>query len=441
MKQNNGGAARLAALAAAVLACPTIAHAQSAAPTVAPQFGYVPPKIVKRGTAASIPAGSGTVIVKVFVKKDGTAQVQNIIKSSNHDLDAAALEIARNSSYKPATNAAKPVDAFYDFTLRFAGGSASEESPASGLEAYERMVTGSPPNYAGAKSGLENYLQSHPGDASALTYLGLADYYSDDAEGAAAAFDKVGDKLPAQYKALASSAYTRAAVKESGASNFDKGIELAKKAVDLDPSLASYNVLGLTQFDAGQFPASVVSLEKARSLGQSSNAAAEMRATVDVNLVKAYLKAGQPDQAKKVADEVARLDPKNTGAQAAVAKYYNDQGTAQQKSGDLSAAAASFEQGAAAVPAAAAFMYAEAAITYLQLKPADNAKAQADAEKSLAIDPNGELGNYAAGVALANQGKKADALAHLNKAKAAGGTNPQIDAAVDAALKQLNGTK
>ena len=45
------------------------------------------------------------------------------------------------------------------------------------------------------------------------------------------------------------------------------------------------------------------------------------------------------------------------------------------------------------------------------------------------------------GVALANQGKKADALVHLNKAKAAAGTNPQIDAAVDAALKQLNGTK
>ena len=449
MMQNNG-MPRLAVFAAALWACPLVALAQGASPTVAPQYGYVPPKIVKHGTAATIPPGSGTVIVKVFVKKDGSAQVQGILKSSNHDLDAAALEIAKNSTYRPATNNQKPVEAFYDFTLKFAGGTASEpEASPGGLESYERMVTGSPPNYAGAKTGLENYLQSHPGDPTALNYLGAADYFLDDYDGASDAFEKTGDKLAPQFKTVAANAYTQAAVKESKAQNFDKSIALAKEAVDLDPSFANYNTLGLTQYNAGQYPAAIISLEKARTLGASGAPAvsADKRAAIDLNLVSAYLKAGQPDQAKKVAAEAAQLDPKNPGAQSAFTNYYNEQATAQMKAGNYSQAAGSFEQAATAATAqqTAALLWAEAAISYLQIKPdPNNAKAQTDAEKSLAIDPSGELGNYAEGVALANQGKKSDAIAHLNKASAAakaGGGSPQIDAAVDAALKQLNGTK
>jgi TonB family protein len=446
MMQHKGGIRQLAFVAAALAAVPGVALAQSAAPTVAPQFGYLPPKIVKRGSASSIPAGSGTVTVKVFVKKDGTAQVQSIIKSSNHELDAAALEIAKTSTYRAATNNHKPVDAFYDYTLRFSGGSASEQAVApAGLEGYEHMIVGSPPNYAGAKSGLESYLEAHPGDPTALTYLGLADYFLEDYDGATDAFEKVGDKLLPTYKTVAASAYAQAAIKQSGAKNYDRSIALAKQAVDLAPSYANYNALGLTQFYAGRYPDAISALEKARSLAESANAPNEKRSDIEVNLVSAYLGAGQAEQAKASAAAAVRLNPKSsTAVDMAVENYYNEQAQANFKLQKYAEAANSFEQGAAAAPSAAGPLYAQAAIAYLKMQPtADYAKAQAAAEKSLALDANNDLANYAEGLALAGLGKKADALTYLNKAsaaaKAAGDT--VVVNAVETAIKQLNATK
>jgi TonB family protein len=439
---------RALALAAALALSPVAGLAQ----TPAPQFGHVPAKLLKRGSATAIPSGSGTVIVQVFVKKDGTFDVKRIISSTNHNFDAAALEIAKNSTYKPAMNGGAKVDEFYDFTLKFANGNANEPETASGLEAYERMVTGSPPNYAGARTGLESWLQSHPGDSTALTYLGVADFFLEDYSAASDAFDQLGDKLPPTYKVLAATAYTKAAIKESAAKNFDKSIALARRAVDLEPTFANYNALGLTQFAAADYPSAIISLEKARSLGQSANASAADRSSVDVNLVSAYLKAGNVDEAKKVAAEASQLNPSETGTPNLFANYYADQAQAAQKASNYGDAAKNYELGAAvAPPAVGAIMYAEAAIAYLQIKldpniPKDpnSPKAQADAEKALAIDPNSVLANYAEGIALANQGKKADALVHLNKASAgakAESVSPQLSAAIDAALKQLNTVK
>lgn len=446
MMQSKGRFALLAVLASALAAGPGAAFAQSATPTVAPQYGYLPPKIVKRGSASAMPGGTGTVIVKVFVKKDGSAQVQSIIKSTNHNLDAAALEIAKNSTYRSATNNHKPVDAFYDYTLKFAGGSASEPDVPADLAAYERMITGNPPNFAGAKTGLETYLSEHPGDQTALSYLGLADYDLQDYDASSEAFEKVGDKLGTPYKAVAASAYANSAIKQSTAKNYDRSIALAKDAVGIEPSYANYNVLGLTQFYAGHYSDAIGALQKARSLAESANAPNDKRAAIEVNLVSAYLGAQQPDQAKASAAAAIRLNPKaGTSVETAFANYYNVQANTFEDSQKYAEAANSFEQGAAAAPSSAAALYAQAAIAYLKLTPkADYVKAQVDAEKSLALDPNGEIANYAEGLAMAGQGKKTDALTYLNKASAiakAGGGNASVDAAVEAALKQLNSSK
>jgi TonB family protein len=446
MMQHKGGIRHLSAMAAALAAVPGVALAQSAAPAAAPQYGYLPPKIVKHGTASSMPAGTGTVIVKVFVKKDGTAEVQSIIKSSNHELDAAALEIAKSSTYRAATNNHKPVDAFYDYTLRFAGGSASEQPAVpAGLEGYEHMVLGNPPNYAGAKSGLESYLEAHPGDPTALTYLGLADYFLEDYDAATDSFEKVGDKLESPYKTVAASAYAQTALKQSEAKNYDRSTALAKQAVDLAPSYPNYNTLGLTQLYAGRYPDAISALEKARSLAESAKAPNEKRAAIEVNLVSAYLSAGQTEQAKASAAAATRLNPKaSTAVDTAVEKYYDEQAQTNVKLQKYAEAANSYEQGAAAAPSAAGPLYAQAAIMYLKTQPnADYAKAQAAAEKALALDANNELANYAEGLALAGLGKKADALTYLNKAGAAAkaaGDNTVLNA-VEAAIKQLNATK
>ena len=446
MMQIKGRFALLAVLASAVAAGPGAAFAQSATSKVAPQYGYLPPKIIKRGNASAMPSGNGTVVVKVFVKKDGSAQVQSIIRSTNHNLDAAALEIAKNSTYRSATNNHKPVDAFYDYTLKFAGGSASQAVVPGDLAGYEHMITGTPPNYAGAKSGLETYLAAHPGDPTALSYLGLADYNLQDYDAASQAFEKVGDKLGSAYKAVAASAFALSAVDESKAKNYDRSIALAKEAVGLDGSYTNYNVLGLTQFYAGHYPDAIGAYQKARSLAESSNVPNEKRAAIEVNLVSAYLGAQQPDQAKASAAAAVRLNPKAGAAvEIAIANYYNVQANTFEEAQKFTDAANSLELGAVAAPSSAAALYAQAAIAYLKVQPkADYVKAQVDAEKSLALDPNGEVANYAEGLALAGQGKRTDALTYLNKASAiakAGGGTPSVDAAVEAALKQLNSSK
>jgi TonB family protein len=78
---------------------------------------YTAPKIKVRGKSTSPIAGAGTVVVKVFVKKDGNATSFSIVRSSNHGDDNAALELAKSSTYKAATKGRKAIDAFYDYTL------------------------------------------------------------------------------------------------------------------------------------------------------------------------------------------------------------------------------------------------------------------------------------------------------------------------------------
>src|SRR5271165_6070713 len=427
-----------AALCAGLLAIPPAARAQNAA------NDYVPPKLIKRGSASAMPSGSGTVIVKVFVKKSGIASVQGILKSSNHDLDEAALSIAKDSTYRPATKGGQKVDAFYDFTLRFSAGSASSggASGTSGIGPYVAMEKAN--NFTGAKAGLESYLTAHPGDPDAESALGVADMFLNDSAAATAAFDKAGDKIPANFRMLAAQAYAKYAVDQANAKNFDVAIAAAKHSVNIDPSFANYNALGFTQFAAAAYSEAIVLLEKARALGESSHEPNDKRASVDVNLVSAYLQAGNPDAAKPVAAEAKQLNPNNAGAQNAFQSYYDKQASAKLSLGKFDEAAAIDEQGAANVPSAAAVFYTQAALAYLRIKPnPDSAKGLADAQKALALDATIPAANYAAGIALANQGKKPDALVYLNKAdagaKAAGDAN--LTAAIENAIKQMNGVK
>jgi hypothetical protein len=78
------------------------------------------------------------------------------------------------------------------------------------------------------------------------------------------------------------------------------------------------------------------------------------------------------------------------------------------------------------------------------MKPnADSAKAKADADKALALAPGDAQANFAAGVALANQGSTKDALVYLNKADTAAkaANDTQLATAIENAIKQLGGAK
>ena len=129
------------------------------------------------------------------MKTDGSFTVQKVLRSTNHGDDAAALDIAKHSTYAPATRGNKKVVAFYDYTLKFTAGGefvADAGSAAGGSDtaAFERELRAG--NYSGAQTGLKAYLAQHPDDAKAQTDLGVADTFLNDYEDAVTAFDKAG---------------------------------------------------------------------------------------------------------------------------------------------------------------------------------------------------------------------------------------------------------
>jgi tetratricopeptide (TPR) repeat protein len=425
-------------LAIAAVAAPLWAHAQPA------PSGYVPPKLVKPGKSTTPLGGPGKVIVKVLVYANATFKVIEVLKSTNHADDAAALEIARTGTYKPALKAGKPQTAFYDYELSFtaSGASAGQSSANTPLDEAERQLRTN--NFSGAETALTGYIAAHPGDQRAETDLGVAYAFSGDPTQAVAAFDK-GGPVPDNYKVVAGKAYADYAIVEYKAKDNDLALAAAKKAVALAPALGTYNTLGLAESATGDFTAAAADLEKARALGASTNAGVKDRAQVDINLVSTYLAAGNVDMAKTVAAEVAQLDPTQAAsAQSFIANYLVKQAQGQETKSGTADAAGTLEAATQSLPTQAVMLWSQAAILYLEVKPTpDNAKAKADADKALAIDPNSALGNYAAGIALARQGSRKEALVFLGKADAAAKTSGDTRVATlsEAAIATISGAK
>ncbi|MBC5799773.1 MAG: hypothetical protein GIX03_11765 [Candidatus Eremiobacteraeota bacterium] len=434
-----------AAFGALALVAPLVAHAQ-AAPTY-----YVPPKLIKQGTSSSPIAGKGIVVVQVLVNKDGSFKVNKILRSTNQGDNAAALEIARNATYRPASHGAQKLKAYYDYTLRFtSGGTASAAkasgsgtgSAAAGAGRFEAMLHAG--NYSAAQAGLRSYVTQHPNDARAQTDLGVADTFLNDYAGAVTAFDKAGT-IPPGLRSVAANAYANDATALLKNNQNDAALDVAKRGTAVAPNFVTYNNLGNAELQAGQNDAAVAALEKARSLAAgTANVKPKDRAQVDVNLIAAYLAAKDVQKANAIAAEVSRLDPSQSGAATLMANYFVAQAQTLSKAGKNADAAALLEQGAAAAPKAAAQLYAQAAFNYLSAQPKpDNDKAKVDADKALAIAPEDAQANFAEGIALANTGKTKDALTYLNKADAAAkkDNNTQLATQIENNIKQLSSSK
>lgn len=407
----------------------------SLAPAAAADY-YLAPKLLHLGTATTGLAGPGTVIVKVLVKADGSFTVNGIISSTNHGDDAAALEIAKSSKYSPAHRGAKAVLAFYDFTLKFTGTSVSSGNEAGELGTYERMIRAG--NFAGAKTHLEAYLQAHPGDQHAELALGEADTELRDFTAAAAAYDAAGT-IPATDRDEAIKAYVNNITAQLQAKNPDAAVASAKRAVELSPTYVTHNALGFAQLQSGQASAAVASLQTA--LKMAASLAPSKRAPIESNLAAAFAANDQLDQAQAEAARAVADDPKATGGKVAIANAFAKQARAKTAAGDQMAAAALYEQAAQVTPSAAATMYTNAAIAYLGAKPNPaNDKAKAAADKALALAPDDPTANFAAGVALANQGKRDAALVYLKKADSAATTagNTDLASQIESAIKQMS---
>lgn len=404
---------------------------------------YTPPKLVQQGTASTPVAGAGDVLVQVLVKSDGSFTVTKVISSTNHKDDAAALEIAKSSTYKPALRDGKRVTAFYDYKLRFANSGnaapAGATTPVAG--ALDAIRAG---KYDTARTELTSYLQQHPNDTEANTLLGVADAFTGDSSGAAAAFDKAGT-IPDKYRSLAAQAYAKYASSLIGEKKYAEAAAAANRLLALDAnSTDGYFLRGIAEYNEGQTAGAIADLQKARDAAAAGKSDDKTIAAIEMNLAAAQYADARFDAADATAKDAMKRDPAQRSKvenQAFVA-YYNNAATLV-KAGKTSDAVARLEAGATAFPADAAKLYGQAAYILAGQKSPDWKAVKAEADKALAADASDGVANFVAAVALYNQRQPKEAAPYLDKAKASPtySSDPTFAKQVDDALKSAGGGK
>ena len=442
-------AATMAALAGMLIA------ALPAAAQYANEF--IPAKLLKQGATTVGIAGTGTVIVQVQVNADGSHKAIKVIKSTNAGDNAAALDIAQNSTYRPAHRGTTPVPAFYDFTLKFTGKSvASSETGGGGstgglspaAAAVAALIRAK--NYSAAKSKAQAGLLSAPGDDSLREMLGIAAFDSGDVTTAAAAFDKV-PTVGKQFQPAAAASFAAASVSVAE-DNPAQSLAYAKKAVALNPDTNSRFALGTAQLANKQYADAVATLKGVHdSAMKDPKITKSAKVNIDARLMSAYLATNNSQAAQALANEIKQLDPSSTlpgrvlgntylkmGVDAATAQQYDEA----LKNFDLAAA-----QGD---PEVAVTANVQAAFVITKTSKPDYKKMQTYADKAIALKPDDPQANFAEGIALTgewaqshddSQKKKAlDALNHADSlAKAAG--NEALALSIETFIKNSLGEK
>jgi TonB family protein len=369
-------------------------------------------RLVRQGTTSQAIAGSGTVIVQVQVNADGSHKAVKVIHSTNSGDNAAAMEIAQNSSYRPAHRGSTPVVSFYDFTLKFNGKSVASTpsqgngSPASGsLTPAARQVAAliRQHQYQEAISKAQSGLLSSPSDDSLRQMLGVAAYDADDITTAAEAFDKV-QTIGAEFKPAAAASFASAAVK-AAQSNPTQSLAYAQKAMALDPSANSRFALGVAQLANNQNAAAIDSLKAARDASISdSKIPLASRINIEAELLQAYLANNDTTDAQAVAAQIKQLDPNSTAGAKAIGAGLIKSGNAAVDAKDTTTALNDFDQAAAqGDPDVSVTADTLAAFAVARSEKPDYKRMQAYAEKALAIKPDDAAANFAEGIALTGQ--------------------------------------
>lgn len=377
---------------------------------------FVPAKLLHQGTTTKPIVGSGKVVVQVEVHSDGSHRAIKVISSTNSGDNAAAMEIAQNSSYRPAHRGSTPVTAFYDFTLQFNGKSvanAADEGSESGssvpaggsLSGAASQVASliRAKQYSQAKSKAQMELLSSPGDESLRQMLGVAAFDSGDYATAAAAFDKVGT-VGQQFKPIAAQSLARGAV-DVASTDPTKALDYAQKAVALDPSTNSKYALGQAQLASKQYADAIATLKQVHAAAFADpKTPTSAKVAIDTALMNAYLQTKDTQDMQAMAAEAKQLDPNSTlpgrvigsgllnaGVEAANAKNYDE-------------AFKDFDQAAAGGdPEVAVTAYTQAAFLVARMDKPDYKRMQAYADKALALKPNDAAANFAEGIALTGQ--------------------------------------
>lgn len=446
---------RTTGIAALALAAGLLSNSLPAIAQYANEF--TPAKLLKQGTTSTAIAGSGTVVVQVQVNPDGTHKAIKVIHSTNSGDNDAAMEIAQNSSYKPAHRGSAAVPSFYDFTLKFNGKSVASNQSGGGSStgtvspaAAQVAALIRQQQYAQAKSKAQSLLLNNPGDESLHEMLGIAAFDSGDITTAAQAFDKV-DNIGKQFQPAAAASLAAASVQIAD-SNPTQAMTYAQKAMSLDPNTNSKFALGVAQLANKQDADALTTLKAVHAAAMNDPKFNKVaRENIDARLMGAYLANNDTADAQTIANEIKQIDPSSTlagrvlgnsylkmGVDAAVAKNYPD-------------ALKNFDQAAATGdPDVAVTADTQAAFVIAKMDKPDWKQMQSYADKAIALKPNDAPANYAEGIALAGQwaashddATKKKALDALNKADslAKQSGNEALSLQIETFIKQsLNAT-
>lgn len=411
---------------------------------VAAQYAneFSPAKLLKQGKTSLDIAGTGMVIVQVQVNADGTHKAIKVIKSTNSGDNAAAMDIAQNSSYRPAHRGTTPVTAFYDFTLKFngksvanaeseggGGGTGSDTSLSPAAQSVAALIRQK--NYTGAKARAQADLISAPDDQSLRQMLGVAAFDSGDVSTAAAAFDKV-PTVGKQFQPAAAASFASASVAEAD-QNPQQALAYAQKAVALSPDTNSRFALGTAQLANKQYADAVATLKAVRSSAMNDPKMSKAaKVNIDARLMSAYLANGDSQGAQTIAAEIKQLDPSSTLPGRVMGNTYLKMGVDAANAQKYDDAFKYYEMAAAQGDAEVAVTAdTEAAFLVTKTQKPDYKKMQSYADKAIAAKPDDAQANFAEGIALTGQWaqshddalkKKAlDALNHADSlAKTAG---------------------
>ena len=399
---------RFAAPAAALLTLiPLAAPAQYA-------NEFTPAKLLQQGKTTHDIAGSGTVVVQVQVNADGSHKVVKVLRSTNSGDNAAAMDIAQSSSYRPAHRGPTPVVSFYDFTLKFNGkavvntpteGGGGGGVPSGSVSPAATQVAAliRQHQYSQAVSKAQSELMNSPGDESLRQMLGIAEFDSGNVTGAAAAFDKV-QNIGSQFKPIAAASFARAAVSTAN-SNPTQALAYANKAMALEPTGNSRFALGVAQLANNQNAEALASLKAAHDAEMSDRSlATSSKVNLDQELMRAYIANNDSAGAQQVAAEIKRLDPNSSAGSEAMGDSLLRSGVAAFNNKDYTTALADFDKAAASGSPDVAFQANVLAAKAIgnSAKP-DYKQMQAYADKALAIKPNDANANFAEGIALTGQ--------------------------------------
>jgi hypothetical protein len=399
-------------------------------------------KVVKQGKTSHSIAGTGTVTVQVQVRANGSAKAIKVIRSNNSGDNAAAMDIANASQYRPAHRGNKPVDSFYDYVLKFNGkvvindtddtASGAMSGQAAAIDALIRKG-----DYTTAVSRANVALLSSPGNPQLLELLGTAQYYAKSYDSSAAAFARV-PSVGKQFKPVAAQAFAQAAVSSTDAA---QSLAYAQKAVALSNDANSQYALGVAQVTNKQYAQAIATLKPV--LEKTTDKTAKI--SIMRELVQAYQGAGDTAGANAMSTQLAALDPQ-AAASAKITQLFASATQATNAKNYAEAFKDYDEAAQSATGPAAVTANTMAAFSLFRMDKPDWSKARDYAMKAVTLGPTDPYANYAAGVAWSGvyagshkNDDKQQALTYLNKAdslaKAAGNTGLSLQ--VENQIKQI----